>query len=51
MAKKPEAPPQLTTWSIYKIAPKAVRLGSVEAAVESEATKKGPNNSTSQQRS
>jgi hypothetical protein len=31
MAKKPE-PPKPTTWTIYKIAAKAVRLGTVEAA-------------------
>ena len=33
MAKKPE-PPQPTTWTIYKIAAKAVRLGTVEAVDE-----------------
>jgi hypothetical protein len=41
MAKKPEPPPKLTTWTIYKIAAKAVRLGQVEAADESEAIEKG----------
>jgi hypothetical protein len=34
MAKKPEPPPQLTNWSIYKIGAKAVRLGAVEAPEE-----------------
>jgi hypothetical protein len=28
MAKKPEPPPKPITWTIYKIAAKAVRLGS-----------------------
>jgi hypothetical protein len=31
MAEKPEPPPQLTAWSVYKIAKKAVWLGIVEA--------------------
>jgi hypothetical protein len=31
MAKKPEPPPKPITWTICKIAAKAVRLGSVEA--------------------
>jgi hypothetical protein len=31
MAKKPEPPPELTAWSVYKIAKKAVWLGTVEA--------------------
>jgi hypothetical protein len=39
MAKKPE-PPKPTTWTIYKIAAKAVRLGTVEAADEATAIKK-----------
>jgi hypothetical protein len=30
MAKKPE-PPKPTTWTIYKLAAKAERLGTVEA--------------------
>jgi hypothetical protein len=36
MAKKPE-PPRPPTWTIYKIAAKAVRLGTVEAADEATA--------------
>jgi hypothetical protein len=40
MAKKPE-PPKPTTWTIYKIAAKAVRLGTVEAADEATAIEKG----------
>jgi membrane-bound lytic murein transglycosylase B len=39
MAKKPE-PPKSTTWTIYKIAAKAVRLGTVEAADEATAIDK-----------
>jgi membrane-bound lytic murein transglycosylase B len=39
MAKKPE-PPTPTTWTIYKIAAKAVRLGTVEAADEATAIDK-----------
>jgi hypothetical protein len=39
MAKKPE-PPKPTTWTIYKIAAKAVRLGTVEAADEATAIEK-----------
>jgi hypothetical protein len=39
MAKKPE-PPKPTTWTIYKIAAKAVRLGTVEAADEVTAIEK-----------
>jgi membrane-bound lytic murein transglycosylase B len=39
MAKKPE-PPQATTWTIYKIAAKAVRLGTVETANEATAIEK-----------
>jgi hypothetical protein len=31
MAKKPEPPPELTAWSVYKFAKKAVWLGVVEA--------------------
>jgi hypothetical protein len=31
MATKPELPPELTAWSVYKIAKKAVWLGIVEA--------------------
>jgi hypothetical protein len=41
MAKKPEPPSQLTAWSVYKIAAKAVRLGTVEAADEANAIEKG----------
>jgi hypothetical protein len=39
MAKKPE-PPKPTTWSIYKLAAKAVRLGAVEAPDEATAIEK-----------
>jgi hypothetical protein len=31
MTKNPEPPPQLTAWSVYKIAKKAPWLGIVEA--------------------
>jgi hypothetical protein len=31
MAKKPELPPELTAWSVYKVAKKAMWLGTVEA--------------------
>jgi hypothetical protein len=31
MAKKPEPPQKPTTWNVYKIASKAVWLGTVEA--------------------
>jgi hypothetical protein len=41
VAKKPEPPPQLTTWSIYKIAAKAVWLAAVEAPDEATAMEKG----------
>jgi hypothetical protein len=41
MAKKPEPQPQPTTWTIYKIAAKAVRLGTVEAPDEAAAMEKG----------
>jgi hypothetical protein len=41
MAKKPE-PPKPTTWTIYKVAAKAVRLGTVEAPDEAAAIEKGP---------
>jgi hypothetical protein len=39
MAKKPE-PPKPTTWTIYKIAAKSVRLATVEAADEATAIEK-----------
>jgi hypothetical protein len=39
MANKRE-PPKPTTWTIYKIAAKAVRLGTVEAADEGTAIEK-----------
>ena len=39
MAKKPESP-KPTTWTIYKIAAKAVRLGTVGAADEGTAIEK-----------
>jgi hypothetical protein len=41
MAKKPELQPQPTTWTIYKIASKAVWLGTVEAPDEAAAIEKG----------
>src|SRR5262249_22789650 len=40
MAKKPEPPPQLIAWSIYKIAAKQVWLGTVEAPDEATAIEK-----------
>jgi hypothetical protein len=40
MAKKPEPPLAPPTWTIYKIAAKAVRLGTVEAADEAAAMEK-----------
>jgi hypothetical protein len=39
MAKKPE-PPKPTIWTIYKIAAKQTRLGTVEAADECAAIQK-----------
>jgi hypothetical protein len=39
MAKKPE-PPKLTTWTIYKLAANAERLGTVEALDEAAAIEK-----------
>jgi hypothetical protein len=39
MAKKPE-PPKPTTWTVYKIAAKQIRLGTVEAADEATAIEK-----------
>jgi hypothetical protein len=39
MAKKPE-PPKPISWNVYKIAPKAVRLGAVEAPDEIAALEK-----------
>jgi hypothetical protein len=40
MAKQSEPPPQLTAWSVYKIAKKAAWLGIVEAPDEATATEK-----------
>jgi hypothetical protein len=40
MTKKPE-PPKPTTWTIYKLAAKAERLGTVEALDEATAIEKG----------
>jgi len=40
MATKPEPPPQLTAWSVYRIAKKAVWLGIVEAPNEQLAIEK-----------
>jgi hypothetical protein len=39
MAKKPE-PPKPTSWTIYKLAAKTVRLGTVEAPDEAAAIEK-----------
>jgi hypothetical protein len=39
MARKPE-PPKPTTWTVYKIAANQIRLGTVEAVDEGEATQK-----------
>jgi len=39
VARKP-TPPQLTTWTIYKVAAKQTRLGEVEAADERAAIEK-----------
>jgi hypothetical protein len=44
MAKKPE-PPKPTTWTVYKIAAKQIRLGTVEAADEREAIRRRPKSS------
>lgn len=41
MAKKPEASPKPATWTIYKLAAKAERLGVVEAPDEAAAIEKG----------
>jgi hypothetical protein len=41
MAKKPEPPPKPIAWGIYKLAPKAVWLGNVEAPDEASAIEKG----------
>jgi hypothetical protein len=38
--RKPQPPPWLTTWTIYKVAAKQMRLGEVEAADEREAIEK-----------
>jgi hypothetical protein len=40
MAEKPE-PPKPTRWTVYELAAKAERLGTVEAPDEAAATKKG----------
>jgi hypothetical protein len=40
MAEKPEPPPQLTAWSVYKIAKKAAWLGIVEAPDKATAIEK-----------
>jgi hypothetical protein len=40
MAKKPEPPPKPIRWAIYKIAAKAVWLGTVEAPDEAAAIEK-----------
>jgi hypothetical protein len=40
MAKKPEPPPELTAWSVYKFAKKAVWLGVVEAPDKATAIEK-----------
>jgi hypothetical protein len=40
MAEKPEPPPQLTAWSVYKIAKRAMWLGIVEAPDKATAIEK-----------
>ena len=40
MARKPEPPSQPATWTIYRAAKKAIRLGEVEATDEQEAIEK-----------
>jgi len=40
MAKAPEPPPQPITWTVYKIAAKQTRIGTVEAPDESAAIEK-----------
>jgi hypothetical protein len=40
MAKKPERPPELTAWSVYKVAKNAAWLGIVEAPDEVTAIEK-----------
>jgi hypothetical protein len=41
MAEKPEPPPEPIVWTVYKLAAKAVRLGTVEAPDEAAAIEKG----------
>jgi hypothetical protein len=41
VARKPQEPPSPTTWSIYKVASKAVWLGTVEAPDKQTAIEKG----------
>jgi hypothetical protein len=41
MADKPEPPPELTAWSVYKIAKRAEWLGIVEAPDGAAAIEKG----------
>jgi hypothetical protein len=40
MARKPE-PPKPTSWTVYKLAAKAIRLGTVEAPDEATAIERG----------
>jgi hypothetical protein len=40
VARKPEPPSQPATWTIYRGAKKAIRLGEVEATDEQEAIEK-----------
>jgi hypothetical protein len=40
VARKPEASPRPTAWTIYKVAAKQISLGEVEAADEREAIEK-----------
>jgi hypothetical protein len=40
MPRKPQSPPQLFRWSIYKLASKQTWTGGVEAASEAEAVEK-----------
>ena len=42
MERKPEPPPKPIRWSIYRIAAKAIRLGTVEAPDDATAIEKAP---------
>jgi hypothetical protein len=41
LAKRPETPLEPTRWTVYKIAAKQIRLGTVEPADEREAIQQG----------